>query len=160
MAGGERHCSPLAVHPPCSLCAGVSVDWLKIFFVVLSRVPAKIAALFIVPFLSPRARVEHPIFGVRDAKDLGWKNIAFRNGAHNFLSRPNADFYLAGGQEIDESKPGYQWRYRRTVDGEYRSIRLVWGNPDPKSGKKEFYFGWVPNKKSGYMRPSIQLRPF
>ena len=58
--------------------------------------------------------------------------------------------------DIDESLPGFQWRYRNTrfLD----SFRAVWGEPSIK-GKKEFYVGW----KIGSPSPckfTLQLRPF
>ena len=59
--------------------------------------------------------------------------------------------------EIDESKPGFQWRYRWA--GYLDSFRIVWGEPHPHKGKKEFYIGW----KIGSPSPNkftIQFRPF
>ena len=57
---------------------------------------------------------------------------------------------------IDESQPGFQWRYRWA--GYLDSFRIVWGEPSSK-GKKEFYIGW----KIGSPSPNkftIQFRPF
>ena len=57
---------------------------------------------------------------------------------------------------IDESQPGFQWRYRWA--GYLDSFRIVWGKPSNK-GKKEFYIGW----KIGSPSPNkftIQFRPF
>ena len=58
---------------------------------------------------------------------------------------------------IDESKPGYQWRYRHTTWAD--SFRIAWGRPRLNKGKKEFYIGWKIGSTSPY-KFTVQLRPF
>lgn len=136
--------------------------WLRVIGLGLTEIPFKVAALFVVPFLDDKQRVNHPIFGCKDATDLSWKNIAFRNGAHNMYSRPMPKWRTVATNTLDETmerKKGLQWRYRMSRDGKYVSFRVTWGKPQ-KKGKKEFYIGWTMNDKP-YMRLTFfQFTPF
>jgi hypothetical protein len=131
------------------------VDWKKVY---VGRLWAKVKAPFVVPFLSKQERISDETYGVRDAKDLGCWNIAFRNAAHNHGNRPVVPYTQEGA--INETVPGTFVRVRHTLDGDFFSYRKVWGKVRPKKGKKEFYYGWVPNSDGKTMRPSIQFRPF
>ena len=129
--------------------------WTKVILLGLSKWPLKVAAVFVVPFT--KDRVNHPVFGVHDATDLSWWNIAVRNGVHNMYTRPRPKFTSVG--EIDETVEGIQVRWRTSEDGQYVSYRRVWGEPRPGKGKREIYVGWVMNEKY-YMRLSFfQFRP-
>ena len=80
---------------------------------------------------------------------------AIRNpGIRKGLKQPET-FNQVG--DIDESKPGFQWRWRNTrwLD----SFRVAWGQPDKKKGKKEFYIGWRIGS-TGPFNFTLQLRPF
>lgn len=134
--------------------------WLKVIGLGITKLPMKVAAWFVVPFLNDDQRKNHNIFGVRDATDLSWKNIAFRNGVHNMYTRPMPVFHTWGNTEDEtlEKLKGFQWRRRESVDGKYVSFRMTWGKPSNK-GKNEFYIGWTMNEKD-YMRLTFfQLRP-
>ena len=128
--------------------------WLRVILMgIFGKVAAKFAAPLAVLFVDRR---EHPVWGVRDATDLSWWNTGIRNGAHNMFNRPMPEFTSVG--EIDESVPGVQTRWRKSVDGQYVSYRRVWGKVRPKKGKHEFYIGWTMNEKA-YMRLTFfQLR--
>jgi hypothetical protein len=111
--------------------------------------------------MSDEERKNDPTFGVRDATDLSWWNIAVRNAGHNLFSRPMPEYRTKTNtaDETLEALPGFQWRYRESLDGEYVSFRMTWGKPDKSKGKNEFYIGWVMNETE-YMRLSFfQLRP-
>jgi len=135
--------------------------WLKVIKLGLfGKVAIKIAAPFVVPFLSPEERMDHHWFGVRDATDVGYWNIAFRNAGHNMFTRPMPKYTTTGNTDDQtlEKLDGFQWRYRVSLSGQYVSFRMTWGAPSNK-GKKEFYIGWVMNETS-YMRLSFfQFRP-
>lgn len=138
--------------------------WLKVIGLGLTKLPMKVAAWFVVPFLDDEARVNHPIFGVRDALEKGdtsWYWCAFRNGCHNMYTKPMPSYYSKGNTNdmTLEKLDGFQWRYRRSLDGEYVSFRMTWGAPDKRKGKDEFYVGWTMNDED-YMRLTFfQLRP-
>lgn len=136
--------------------------WTKVIVLGLGKIPCKVAALFVVPFLDKEQRKNHSVFGVRDAVDLSWTNIAFRNGCHNMYNRPTPKFETRSNTEDTtlEQLEGFQWRYRQsTGDGEYVSFRMTWGKPNQSKGKNEFYVGWTMNNKP-YMRLTFfQLRP-
>jgi len=107
-------------------------------------------------------RKRHPIWGIRDATDLGYWNCAFRNAAHNMFTRPTPEFKtrVNTADATLENYDGLQWRRRWSVDGKYVSFRVTWGKPRTRKGKKEFYVGWTMNEKP-YMRLTFfQLRPF
>lgn len=134
--------------------AWLKVIWLGLFGKVLAKIAAPIAVLFV-------DRQEHSIWGIRDATDLGYWNCAFRNSAHNMFTRPMPAYTSKGNTKDDtlENLDGFQWRLRKSQDGEYVSFRMTWGKIKPK-GKNEFYVGWVMNEVSDYMRLSFfQLRP-
>ncbi len=136
------------------------------------RGAAKVAALFVVPFLDDDSRNNHPVFGVRDATDLSWKNIAFRNGAHNYLSKPRPKLWIDSGNfkgdPTLEKRDGFQWRIRQSAsdlaqngpvpDGKFASFRMTWGKVS-KKGKSEFYVGDVMNEDNDFTRPTVQFRP-
>ena len=141
------------------------LPWLKVIGLGFIKLPMKVVAWFAYPFID---KVNHPWFGVRDATDLSWYNIAFRNGAHNLFNRPDVE-HLTFPEDIEdptlEKLDGFQWRYRRSKDGKYVSFRMTWGKPRPKKGKREFYIGWTMGssnlKKEPRMRLTFfQLRPF
>ena len=131
------------------------VDWKKVFF---GRVWAKIKAIFVVPFLGEAQRITHPTYGVRDATDLSYRNIAIRNGAHNYGNRKLVQYSQIGA--INETVPGTYVRIRETLSGRFFSYRKVWGKPNRSKGKKELYYGWVPNSDGKTMRASFQFTPF
>jgi hypothetical protein len=65
--------------------------------------------------------------------------------------------------ETLERLPGFQWRYRESLDGEYRSFRCSWGKPRASKGKREFYIGWTLRTKFEDETMSLtffQFRPF
>lgn len=126
------------------------------------RVPAKLLAPIVVPFLDDYHRTFHPVWGCDDTTDLSYYNIAIRNGAHNFGQKDSVNFvtYPEGLSDPTlEKTEGFQWRFRRSKSGNYLSFRATWGKPRPEKGKKEFYIGWTMNE-SPKIRPTLQLRPF
>jgi len=136
--------------------------WLVVVGLGLIKWPAKILAPFIVPFLNEYHRKYHPIWGVRDATDLSWYNIGIRNGVHNMVTRPQVCYNTKSNTEDEtlEKLEGFQWRYRKSKDGNYVSFRMTWGKVRPSKGKKEFYIGWTMNE-TAYMRLTFfQFRPF
>ena len=138
----------------------MAMAWLRVIILgTFGKLLAKLAAPVAVLFVD---RKRHPIWGVRDATDLSWQNVAIRNGAHNMFSRQQ-DHYLTRGNTHDETLealPGFQWRLRESLDGRYVSLRCTWGRPRPDKGKREFYVGWTMNEQP-YMRLTFfQFRPF
>ena len=132
--------------------------WLLVILVGLIKLPLSVAALVVVPFLNDYQRVNHPVFGVRDATDLSWKNIGFRNSLHNFYTKATPAFTSHGDEDMEAE--GFKKRYRKSVDGRYVSFRMTWGKPNKSKGKKEFYIGWTMNEKP-YMRCTFfQFTPF
>ena len=99
-------------------------------------------------------------YGSKEAEWSIWYKYywyAIRNpvgGLSNILRHPTQ--YETYG-DIDESQPGFQWRYRHTTWAD--SLRLVWGKPNPKKGKKEVYIGWKIGSTSPY-KFTVQFRPF
>ena len=133
------------------------VAWLKVIGLGLTKIPMKLAALFVVPFLNDEQRFDHPIFGVQDATDLSYWNIAVRNGVHNMYTKPMPMFWTKGDSDMEAS--GLKHRLRVSTDGEYVSFRMTWGKSRPE-GKREFYIGWTMNERD-YMRLTFfQLRIF
>ena len=137
------------------------VSWLGLFTfyapaILVAKVLAPLAVLFV-------DRKNHPIWGVKDAVDLGWWNTGVRNGAHNLFTKPMVRFYTYGNTDDEslEALDGFQWRYRRSEGaGNYCSFRMTWGEPRDK-GKREFYIGWKMNYASPTMTPTFfQFRPF
>jgi hypothetical protein len=134
--------------------------WLKVIFLgifgkLIVKALAPVAVLFV-------DRQSHPVWGIRDATDLGYWNCAFRNSAHNMFTRPQVEFKSKQNTTDDtmEKLAGVQRRWRTSVDGQYVSYRRTWGKPRGKKGKKEFYVGWTMNEKP-YMRLTFfQFRPF
>lgn len=133
--------------------AWLRVVLLGLFGKWIAKLLAPIAILFV-------DRKTHPIWGVRDATDLSWWNTGIRNAAHNLFSRPQVAFTTTGNtpDETLERLTGWQWRYRKSLDGKYVSFRMTWGAPRSSKGKHEFYVGWTMNEKP-YMRLTFfQLR--
>lgn len=137
--------------------------WLRIIFLGLAKLPLRLIAPLAYPFIDP---VHNPVFGVRDATDTSFYNIAIRNACHNLTRRPGVPY--RGLTNTDdwtlEKYSGLQWRWRQSLDGRYASFRVTWGEPRPK-GKREFYVGWTLGQhdlKGNYvMRLTFfQLRPF
>ena len=127
----------------------------------------KFVALFVYPLIDKK---NNPVFGVADATDFSYSNIAIRNSCHNFMARPMVKYTQTGNKlaEFDwslEEVNGFQWRIRRSKAmpgieaGAYKSIRMTWGKAN-SDGKDEFYFGWTMDDKRKVMRPTLQLRPF
>ncbi len=141
-------------------CLGVQVAWLRVVLLgTFGKITAKILAPLAVLLVD---RKRHPIWGIRDATDLGYWNCAFRNSAHNLFSRPQARFETRSNtpDETLERRSGWQWRHRKSLNGKYVSFRMTWGEPRRVKGKREFYVGWTMNDKP-YMRLTFfQLRPF
>ena len=132
------------------------IAWLKVIGLgVFVKIPAKILALVVYPFID---KVNNPIWGVRDATDLSYYNIAIRNGAHNFYNRPDVEHETFANTEDHtlENEEGFQWRYRRSLDGKYVSFRMTWGAPRASKGKKEFYVGWTMG--SGNLKGESRMR--
>lgn len=139
------------------------ISWAKVVLLGLAKWPAKLAAVFVVPFLNDTQRVIHPVFGVQDATDLSYYNIAIRNGAHNMITRPMPNWVTTATNTPDdpsmERYSGLQWRRRESDDGRYVSFRVTFG-PVRFKGKREIYVGWTMNEES-YMRITfIQVRIF
>jgi len=134
--------------------------WLRVILLgAFGKVTAKLLAPIAVLAVD---RTTHSIWGVRDATDLSWWNTGIRNAAHNLFSRPMVAFttICSVADESLERLPGWQWRYRKSLDGKYVSFRMTWGEPRASKGKREFYIGWTMNETS-YMRLTFfQLRPF
>lgn len=132
--------------------------WLKVIILGLIKWPFKLTAPIAYPFID---KVNNPIWGVRDATDLSFKNIALRNACHNMFNRPTPPFKTLTNSvdETLEKEEGLQWRYRESAGAKYVSFRMTWGKPRNK-GKREFYIGWTMNEKA-YMRLTFfQLRLF
>ena len=132
--------------------------WLKVVGLGLAKWPMKLVAP--VAYFAVKDKVNHPVFGVRDATDLSWYNIGVRNGCHNMFTRPCPP-WRSRANTLDhtlEREPGFMWRYRESEDGQYVSFRVTWGEPRTFKGKREFYVGWTMNEKP-YMRLTFfQLR--
>lgn len=137
--------------------------WLKVVGLGIAKWPFKVLAPFVVPFLSDEQRRLNPIFGVADATDLSWYNIAIRNGCHNMITVPMPPWITVATNTPEdpsmELRDGLQWRYRRSHDGKYVSFRVTWGAPR-KKGKREFYVGWTLNDRPYARLTFFQLRPF
>lgn len=90
-----------------------------------------------------------------------WKKywwFAFRNpvgGMSSWFDAPVPSEIKQRGS-IDESQPGFQWRYR--YSGWFDSFRIAWGDPDPSKGKNEFYVGWKLGSSSPF-KFTAQVRP-
>lgn len=137
-------------------------SWLRVVILGLAKWPFKVLALVVVPFLDEDQRIHHPVFGVDDATDTSWRNIALRNGVHNLTNRMQVAYRTKGNTDDEtlERLEGFQWRYRKSVpDGKYVSFRVTWGKPRNK-GKKEFYVGWTMNETPKMRLTFFQLRPF
>ena len=135
-------------------------SWLRVIGLGLLKWPAKLAALVVVPFLNEEQRNDHPVFGVRDAVDLSYWNIAVRNSVHNMITidQPNYRWY-GNTDDFDMEQDGFQWRRCESFDGQYVSFRITWGKARAK-GKREFYVGWTMNQKSYARLTFFQFRPF
>ena len=136
--------------------------WPLVIGLGLTKIPLKLVAPLVVPFLSTKQRVLHPWFGARDASDTSWWNIAVRNGVHNLYTRPMPEYTTAANTDDHslENEDGFQWRRRESADGRYVSFRMTWGKVRSK-GKREVYIGWVMNEVADYMRLSfLQVRLF
>ncbi len=137
--------------------------WTKVFVLGFAKLPLKIAALFVVPFLNDEQRVKHPIWGCNDATDLSWNNIAFRNGVHNLYELKTPQWITVSTNTPEdptlEKVEGFQYRYRKSDNEEFVSFRMTWGKPDRSKGKNEFYVGWTMNEKPTMRLTFFQLRP-
>ena len=132
--------------------------WLRVFLLGVIKLPMKVIAPFAYPFINP---ITNPVFGVRDANDLSWYNIAIRNGCHNLFTIDQPEFTTRSNSydHTLEKLDCFQWRYRKSLDGKYVSFRCTWGEPRNK-GKKEFYIGWTMNAAPYARLTFFQLRPF
>lgn len=136
------------------------IAWIKVFLMFPAAWGVKFLGLFVVPWLDDHDRVYHSWFGANDATDLSWWNIAVRNAAHNFWNLAQVP-YETKSNSLDttlERVPGFQWRYRQSLDGKYVSLRVTWGKVRPKKGKKEFYIGWTLNETDWMRYTFFQLR--
>lgn len=153
----------------------VNSGWLRVLKYGLMQLPYKIAAPFVVPFLSKDERRSHPKFGNTGATDLGWWNIGVRNSCGNYEARPMPAYRTSGqfkGDETLEKVPGWQWRVRHSIEynasgaisdvGRFRSFRFTFGPVRPQKGKWEFYVGYKMDSSEKVMRLTFfQLRtPF
>ena len=133
------------------------IAWLKVIGLGLTKfIIFKPLAVVAYPFID---KVNNPYFGVRDATDLSYYNIALRNGAHNLYNRPDVEHDTFPTDIEDptlEKLDGFQWRYRKSTDGKYVSFRFTWGKPDGSKGKKEFYVGWTMG--SGNLKGEQRMR--
>jgi hypothetical protein len=129
--------------------------WLKVIALGPTKFIFKFLALIAYPFID---KINNPIFGVRDASDLSYYNIAFRNGAHNLYNRPDVPHTTVANTEdfTLEKEKGFQWRLRQSLDKEYVSFRMTWGKPRPTKGKREFYIGWTMG--SGNLKGEARMR--
>ena len=138
--------------------------WVRVILFGVCKWPMKALAPFVVPFLSMYQRVRHPIFGVRDAgpEDRTWWNIGVRNACHNMVTIDMPQFTTTANTTDHslEKIHGFQWRYRRSLDGKYVSFRCTWGAPRMQKGKREFYIGWTLNDEAYARLTFFQLRPF
>lgn len=135
--------------------------WFKVIALGLMKWPFVFIAPFVVPFLSDEQRVNHSVFGVRDATDLSWWNIGVRNSVHNMVTAPMPPFSCKSNTYdlTLEKRDGVQWRRCKSKDGDYVSFRVTWGKPRSK-GKREFYVGWTLNDKEYTRLTFFQLRVF
>jgi len=143
-------------------CRDRPLGILKVILLGLSKWPMKAIAPLVVLFLDDEARQDNRVFGVADAIDTSWWNIAIRNGCHNMYTRPMPQFSWKGNTSdfSMENGNGLQWRTCTSTDGSMTSFRATWGSPRPK-GKREFYVGWVMNHVAPYARLTFfQFRPF
>ncbi len=154
--------------------------WLKIVPLLIAKVILKIVALFVYKLIDKK---NNRFFGVKDATDLSYGNIAFRNSCHNFMARPQRKYTQTGNfperkfftdrggnlkkqgsDPMEES--GFKWRIRKSIAsdgikaGEYVSLRMTFLKARKgKKGKRELYFGWTLNEDGKFMRPTTQVRP-
>lgn len=80
------------------------------------------------------------VYGTKFAGDFkaAWWEFAIRNPVRGMKVKHPTEWEQIG--DIDESKPGLQWRYR--YSGLLASFRVAWGEPRQSEGKREFYIGW------------------
>lgn len=136
----------------------IILAWLKVFALGIIKIPLKVIAPLAYPFINP---VTNPVFGVRDANDLSFYNIAIRNGCHNLFTIPRQDFVSTSNAADHslEAGEGFQWRFRTSLDNRYVSFRCTWGKPR-FNGKREFYIGWTMNAAPYARLTFFQFRPF
>ena len=133
--------------------------WYKVVFLgLLMNLPCKLLAPLAYPFIDKK---NHGIWGVRDATDFSFWNVAIRNGAHNLFTKKQVAYLTTGNTDDEtlEKLDGFQWRRRESLNGEYVSFRMTWGKPRNK-GKREFYVGWTMNETPEMRLTFFQLRPF
>ena len=137
--------------------------WPLVFAKGVTKLPLKIVAPFVVPFLSKKSRVHHPVFGVKDATDTSWWNVGIRNSVHNYTRVPTLTWYTVKTNTPNDASleevAGWQYRIRHSSDTKYKSFRATWGKPRAK-GKREFYIGWTLNNESFMRLTFFQLRLF
>jgi hypothetical protein len=135
------------------------MGWIRVFLLgVFAILPAKILAPIMVLFTED----DHPIWG-NDERVISYWDSAFRNGAFNLLNKPMVEYITTGNTNDDtlEGLDGFQWRYRKSLDGKYVSFRMTWGKPRKSKGKREFYIGWTMRPGWDYMGLTFfQLRLF
>jgi hypothetical protein len=122
--------------------------WLNVFKVGIGQLFFKFWAPVAVLFLDDDEKVSHPIWGNSSGYVSYW-DIAFRNSAHNYNTRPAQPYTQKGNvQRVPEGAPdpmeesGFKYRLRKSADREYVSLRLTFGKARPE-GKREFYIGWT-----------------
>ena len=134
--------------------------WHRVFAYFPMRLIMKVLALVAYPLINKQT---NPVWGVNDATDFSYWNIAVRNGAHNFTNRPAVEYTQTGNKLAQEDwtlekRDGFQWRRRESLNGKYVSFRCTWGKRRNK-GKKELYIGWTMNE-TPYFRLTFQPRIF
>lgn len=137
--------------------------WPLVFGLGLAKIPLKILAPLVVPFLDEEDRRYHWCWGAEDATDLSWWNIGVRNSVHNWTKRYTPPWWTTKTNTPTdpslEKVSGLQYRVRRSEDDRYVSFRATWGKPRPK-GKREFYIGWTLNNEPRMRLTFFQLRIF
>jgi len=102
-----------------------------------------------------------PLWWISEKGDTRWSRwwwMAIRNpvqGLDKYL--PRVDHVNQYGM-IDESRAGFQIRYRHTKWRD--SLRIAWGKPRSKKGKREFYIGYKIGPDVDNTSFTIQFRPF
>lgn len=140
------------------------IAWLRVIvFGTLGKVVAKLLAPIAVLLVD---RKTHPIWGNRWTTDFSYWNTAIRNGAHNAFRKHQVSYKELSNTDDEtlEMQDGWQWRYRRSDDGNYVSFRCTWGKQRPGKGKREWYIGWT-MRPLGFEDDTMaltffQLRPF
>ena len=138
--------------------------WLNILWRIPIVIAAKLTGFVAILFVD---RVSNPVWGNSWNYKSYWDSAnPFGNAAHNLFRYPMPEFTTKSntGDWTLEAREGFQWRYRKSLDGKYVSFRCTWGKPRKSKGKREWYFGWTlrdPTFEDGTMSLTLfQFRPF